>query len=299
MPERAFISTDLEISSLCRGTCAMCPRMRLGRPQMLMAKDVFYRVVEKIAAPGRAISFSGMGDPLAHPELSRFITRARTLGAKTVVVLNPALLTDEAVDRLAESPPDRVTFSFPSLRPEVFSMLMPGVCMVDALAAVTGLRARLPASVGAVVAGLSTVRNADEQGEFVAYWRALGIRAEMRRCHGRGGNLTETLFYVPVATRRPPPVACGLFGFHTFVTSGADVLACCHDLDGRTRIGNLETDSVAEIAARKAAMADGLRFDICAICDEPFRTLDTTGLKTPETRRQLDRFFSSLAGRIT
>ena len=113
-------------------------------------------------------------------------------------------------------------------------------------------------------------------------------------CHGRGGNLGESDIYkhqsIGLESER-----CGLFQFHTFITWEGDVLACCHDLDGATSIGNLVNDDVTIIAERKReVLKNSMPFTVCQQCDEPLRRCPPTQDTIPKNRKERTRFFRSI-----
>jgi hypothetical protein len=119
------------------------------------------------------------------------------------------------------------------------------------------------------------------------------VRAGMTDCHGRGGNLAASDLYVP-RDRGLPSGRCGLFAFHTFVTWQGDVLACCHDLTGETRLGNLPEEGVQEIGNRKAeTIKVGRMFELCGRCDEPLRHCAVPVGPRPTNRKARRRFFRS------
>ncbi len=75
----------------------------------------------------------------------------------------------------------------------------------------------------------------------------------------------------------------------------ADVLACCHDLTGDTRIENLNDDEVSVIAERKQdLLKDALPFPVCRQCDEPLRRCAPPQDPPPENRKERIEFFRSI-----
>lgn len=67
---------------------------------------------------------------------------------------------------------------------------------------------------------------------------------------------------------------CGLFPKINFITWNGDILACCQDLDGSTKIGNIKDLSLKQLAIEKYEMIiEGSWFNICKHCDDEFRTI--------------------------
>jgi len=290
-----FFSADLELTNLCENRCAVCPRDCIRRSTGCMDPTVFSRISDQLAGEGGLLSFSGMGDPLAHPGVYDFCREHRRKGGAVTIVAHPASLgRGDACRRLVEAGPNAVTVSFPSIRPEVFERLCPSVSFDEALSTTRELIRRARGRVGVRIAGLRTRINRDEPEPWAAFWRSEGARAEMHECHGRGGNLADSELYQG-AGRGLAGGGCSLFVFHGFVTWEGDVLACCHDLTGETRIGNALRDGFAALAHRKASLAGRpLPFDLCRQCDEPLRFCrppDFLGTDKGKSRRRVFKGF--------
>lgn len=291
----SFVSVDLEITNRCGNRCVLCPRQSLSRPAGDMSPETFETVSALFGANSSLVALSGMGDPLLHPEMIPFSRMLRQRGADVRIVVHAAsLLRQGAVEILAEARPHGVLVSFPSCRRPVFHALCPGADYDQALASVLSLARAAKGRFGLRVGGILTLQNPQEREEFADFWRKRGIAAEMARCHGRGGHLKESPFYMP-ARRGGKGESCGLFRFHSFVTWEADVLACCHDLTGETRLGNLLRDPIEVIAARKARITEpsGV-FDLCGRCDEPLRNVGPVCGAPPSSRRERMKFFRRL-----
>jgi len=299
MPDPAydwsFVSVDLEITNRCSNRCALCPRQSLSRPVGDMNLEVLEAVSTLLGAKGSLVSLSGMGDPLLHPELVVFSRILRRRGADVRIVAHASSLVRQgAVEILVEASPNAVLISFPSCRRSLFEALCPGVDYDQALASVRSLARAAEGRFGLRVSGILTLQNPQERDEFVNFWKDKGLPAEMARCHGRGGHLMASPFYAP-GDRGLEGGSCGLFRFHSFVTWEADVLACCHDLAGETRLGNLVRDSIERLAARKAQIAQSEQpFDLCARCDEPLRAVEAVRGAPPSARRERRKFFQRL-----
>ncbi len=290
----SFVSVDMELTNQCDTNCFMCPRSAITRPKGNMTESTFETISEELVSEGSLVTFSGMGDPLSHPSVFDWIYDIRKKSGDVGIVVNPASLNNKNSRKLIGVRPNSVTVSFPSIQKDVFEKLCPTVSYVDALRRTLELVDLSRDKIGLRVTGITTRINGNEQEQFVSFWKEHSIRCNVTACHGRGGNLRESDIYEPqpigLDTER-----CGLFQFHTFVTWEGDVLACCHDLDGATKIGSLVNDDVSIIAKRKReVLKNSMPFTVCQQCDEPLRHCPPPQDIPPKNRKERARFFSSI-----
>ena len=291
----AFVSIDMELTNQCSGGCLMCPREAITRPKGMMSECVFKIVSEKLVSEGSLITFSGMGDPLSHPNIFEWIYDIREKGVDVGIVINPASLNKNISQKLIEVRPNSITLSFPSIRKKVFERLCPKVSYDNALKRTLELIDLARGNVGLRVTGIITDINSGEQEEYVSFWKERGVGSSMTVCHGRGGNLRVPGIYERQSIGLESGI-CSLFQFHTFVAWEGEVLACCHDLTGATRIGSLVNDDVSVIAERKRkVLKDSMPFPVCGQCDEILRQCPAPQGLPPEGRKERNRFFSLAA----
>jgi hypothetical protein len=259
-----------------------------------MSESTFKTISEKLVNEGSLVTLSGMGDPLSHHSVFDWIYDIRKKSGDVGIVVNPASLNKKNSKKLVEARPNSITVSFPSIQVDVFEKLCPTVSYVDALRRTLELFDLSRNKTGLRVTGITTRINENEQEQFVNFWKEYGVSCNVAACHGRGGNLGESDIYkhqsIGLESER-----CGLFQFHTFITWEGDVLACCHDLDGATSIGNLVNDDVTIIAERKREiLKNSMPFTVCQQCDEPLRHCPPTQDIVPKNRKERTRFFSSI-----
>jgi len=290
-----FVSVDMELTNQCGSECLMCPRDGITRPKGMMSEDVFKTVSDKLVREGSLITFSGMGDPLSHPGVFEWISDIRKKNCDVGIVVNPESLTEKISQKLIESRPNSITISFPSMQKEVFEKLCPMIAFEDALKRTLELVDLSRGNTGLRITGITTKINKDESEKYVSFWKERDVRAEMTACHGRGGNLKDSDIYGP-KTFGLESGRCGLFRFHTFVTWEAEVLACCHDLTGATRIGNLISDDVPVIVERKQdILKSSMPFPVCRHCDEPLRRNPPPQGQPPKSRKERWKFLRSIS----
>jgi len=201
-------------------------------------------------------------------------------------------LTESRIEQLVATAPQFIDLSLPSLQPTVAQRLLPGhelthlVVMAEKL--VTLCAGRIPVTV----IGLRT--SLDSPGaaaQFKEFWRDRRARSRLLRCHSRGGHFQDQRILMPTPDRGLQR-ACGLFARHAFITWKGDLLACCHDLTGQTRLGNVTTEQLSELNARKAQrLAQLPHFELCEHCDEPLRRVPLPTEEPPRSPQARQRYF--------
>jgi len=107
----AFVSVDMELTNKCNSDCLMCLRDSIARPNGMMPEDIFRSVSDKLVNEGSLITFSGMGDPLSHPNVFEWIRDIRRKGGDVGIVINPASLNKNVSQKLIE--PCQIPSHFP------------------------------------------------------------------------------------------------------------------------------------------------------------------------------------------
>lgn len=125
-PSRLYV----EVTSRCNIACAMCvkqsPNCGIVDGDMEFSTfESLYPVLPKISR----LVLNGIGEPLLHPELERFISEARArmpadgrIGFQT----NGLLLTDERMQKLVHAGLDLISFSIDAIEPDVLGQVRSG-----------------------------------------------------------------------------------------------------------------------------------------------------------------------------
>ncbi len=96
-----FAKVYVEISNLCNLSCRFCPGTK--RLKGSMDEGVFLRILEQLVGYTEFLYFHLMGEPLLHPQLSRYLQLAGQYGFKVILTTNGTLLP-KVQDTLLASP---------------------------------------------------------------------------------------------------------------------------------------------------------------------------------------------------
>lgn len=239
-----------------------------------MPAQIFEQIAEKIEARGDvgAINFSGMGEPTLNPALPSFIERFQG-GHDVYITTNGSTLTEPYISKLLAAGLRNMFVSFNGADRQTYESMMGGLDFTrisQRLGKLVELgRGRLSIIVNVSV----TKRNDFQLAEIRQHLAELGIGTVFfSLAHSRGGYLQDESI---CATPAPPPgmKRCDIFAETLFIAANGDVLACCHDLQGTAKIGNLvEQDFDEVLAVKERIMRDGgVDFDICRQCRDIYR----------------------------
>ena len=138
-PAKLFV----EVTTLCNLQCGMCVKQNNtgGIPEGSMSLETFERLAP--AFPHlESLVLNGIGEPLLHPQLEEFISRARSLLPEKAWVgfqSNGMLLTDERAASLVDAGLDRICISLDTVSDDSFRSIRSGGEMRGIVAAFDSL----------------------------------------------------------------------------------------------------------------------------------------------------------------
>jgi MoaA/NifB/PqqE/SkfB family radical SAM enzyme len=266
-------SIDIEPAGSCNAVCGMCPRASMTRPKTVMSTETFDAVCRQLGetfpSAIQKVFFCGFGEPLQNPQLPEMSRRVRAFAphASISVISNGSLLSDSLIESLVASEINLFSCSFQSNTKRRYESIMGGLNFDSTNAGLKKLIAAARGTKLAVCISITaTEDNSSEIPQMVAAWEKQGAQVVVNSLHNRGGHLT-------IEGRHRPgdkPVArCGLTNSRLFISSEGEILSCCHDLGGETRIGNINTGPLIEILKRKLSrIARSELYSICGKCDD-------------------------------
>jgi MoaA/NifB/PqqE/SkfB family radical SAM enzyme len=264
-------TVDIELSGFCNANCRFCPREKMTREKTLMSPGCFETLLRELSeihpdGPGQ-IYFCGLGEPLLNRNLCSFSDIANEVfpDSLVIVVSNGIALNRELCDAMLTSGIYAFSCSMQSIHREKYEAATGGG-QYDAVMYWMRYLAekRWETGLQVTVTYVRTTQTDEELSEYYAYWNSLGIKVGENRLHSRGGNLYREGRPQGRMVRR-----CSLFETRLFVAANGDVLACCQDLDGASRLGTIGAEPLSTILQRKKSrIAEGILYPMCAGCDD-------------------------------
>jgi radical SAM protein with 4Fe4S-binding SPASM domain len=287
----------IEPTNGCNLRCVMCPNSLDDRPATaVMELPLFRSLLGQIAGQAYDANLHHRGEPLLHPDLAVMIRETRAAGIATRLHTNATLLDESRGEALLDAGLDLISFSFDGFTPADYAAIRRGADFDATLANIEGFLRRKRARGAALpVTIFETIGfDAVTKPETAAARDALKARL-------LAGGLDKFIVKAPhnwagmVATGRSGPTRrftpCTFPWFALAVFADGTVAPCPQDFHGRLAVGNLRSQSVAEIwngaplRELRRRMAAGSVDDLlpCAGCDQ-IRRPTFLGVPTPNLR---------------
>lgn len=263
---------QIESTNICNAKCVFCPRDDMERKQGVMAWDLFTRVTDECVALGIPnIRLHNYGEAFLDRKLVEKIRYAKHKGIREVgIISNGSLITDEVARGIVEAGLDAINISVDAAGKDVFEQTRVGLKYDKVIAGIERIlaaRAALRRARPKLV--LSFVRQSPDSAEehaFIEQWKARADKIHITDLHNWAGTLNRE------SDVRFPCYRAWL----TFtVLWDGRVSLCCADFDGQHILGDLRTQTIAEVwngevyRATRAAHLDHGGPDICQSCDLP------------------------------
>jgi sulfatase maturation enzyme AslB (radical SAM superfamily) len=262
---------QIESTNICNAKCVFCPRDEMQRRQGIMTVDLFRKIVDECAELGIThIRMHNYGEAFMDRKLVEKVKYAKDKGIKEVgMISNGSLITEPVARGMIDGGLDAINISVDAAGKEVFEATRIGLNYDKVIANIERLiRLRADSGKRRPKLILSFVRqnnSADEQA-FIEHWRSIADKIHITDLHNWAGTLNKESD-VNYPCYRP---------WLTFtVLWDGRVSLCCADFDGRTILGNLNTQTIAEVwngemyrQVRREHLESGGP-DVCRACDLP------------------------------
>jgi len=247
-----LLYVSLETCTSCNHRCPFCPVSVSPRDREVMSQELFESITDQIVSAGgdRVVVFlSNYNEPTIDPlfEERVFALFARRL--RVSLLTNASGLAPDRADRLARQGRFRyIGINLPTLDPERYELLHGTRDLPRVLSNIDALDAeRLSEEAAIVVLGHEDAEHRRDTEAVRARFEPKGWEIKPFKIRARPSSGT----YVP----EPPPKkklrGCEQTGSrpfeHLHVTATAKAVLCCQDYYEKLTVGDLKTQTVAEI----------------------------------------------------
>jgi len=205
-----------------------------------MDMDVIGEVLLQIEHAGiKSVSFTGMGEPLLHPQIVDAVRLARRRGLYPFMSTNALLLSRDMAEGLKDAGLEHLFISLHGTRDEQAYRRTCGVVGYER--AIAGIAHAHDAVLGYTIHHVQVRAN---QNNYPQVFEAVHTLTPHRhvnmirtRGHNRGGAVHRDVLLEP--ERTDVPKRCKVWMHNAFVSSDANLLLCCNDVEQKHIVGNL------------------------------------------------------------
>ena len=270
---RQPLFVEVEPTASCMLRCSFCPRDRLTRPETKLEFADLVIILKNLGEPFPAsmLMFSGLGEPLIHPRIVSLVKEAKRAGWVCGLTTNGILLSERMAGELVAGL-DVLQISLHATTEETHQQMAGGGPLADLVARIRSAVSICRERVVLALDYTMTPHNRAEMSAFASFWQREGIDCiNFSLCHSRGGAL---LTNTDLQARRSRRVAwpCWCLRHALFISCQGELLACCNDLSGESRRGDLRLQRLDEILLQESTQGRTPPHEICKACDFSFRS---------------------------
>jgi sulfatase maturation enzyme AslB (radical SAM superfamily) len=262
---------QIESTNICNAKCVFCPRDEMLRKQGVMSRDLFRKIVDECAALGIThVRMHNYGEAFLDRYLTEKVRYAKEKGIKEVgMISNGSLITEKVARGMVEARLDAINISIDAGGKDVFEATRIGLNYDKVIANVERLlrvRAELGRRRPKLILSFVRQDNSADEHAFIEHWRKIADKIHITELHNWAGTLNRESD-VNFPCYRP---------WLTFtVLWDGRVSLCCADFDGKTILGDLNTQTIEQVwngdayrTARRQHLESGGP-DVCRACDLP------------------------------
>jgi Iron-sulfur cluster-binding domain/Radical SAM superfamily len=271
----------IENTNHCNAACVMCPRELLSRKRGFMDIGLFGKIIREVSGLTHqpVTHLHGFGEPMLDKLLPERIRIAKACGIKrTYIVSNASLMSPETSSKIIDAGLDEMKISFYGTDEDSYNATMRRLKYKVTLQNIKDfLRIRQEMKRGnprLVIQYLPTDTNRARTDEFRALWEPLidekaGDRLNVTALHNYGGGRAYNRLGTKIVS------VCYFPWTSMSVLWDGRVVTCCMDSNGLQVLGDLNSQTVAEVWTGK--VLTGVRNDfrkfeydaypVCRSCD--------------------------------
>ena len=241
---------DIEVTNRCTLACVICPRRLMKREVGDMPLELARKILTEATGKAKTCYLHLFGDPLMHPQIEELVGMAKNAGLWVSTSTNAVFLNRDRMKKLYEAGIDELVVSLDAMTEETYDKIRVGgrfpLVMNNVLAAANYLSEQEPREVLNVQL-VHTLDNDAEIEEFSRFWGEHVVGPGV----GKVTIKPMVTWSRTIASRRPKEpeeeFACTMGNYSMSIYWNGDVVKCCHDFDGFTRIGSVLESSIQEV----------------------------------------------------
>ena len=244
----------VEVTNECMFDCIMCPHSQLKDKTGYMPFGLFKKIINECSRHYSLadLVFSGMGEPLLHPQLLEMSRFAKSKGIPKVrLITNAILLTrQKTVEILEDSGFDEISLSLDAATEETYQKIKKSLnfqIVQENIAYFLNQKKKRGKSFVSFHI-LKMGETASEISDFIKKWSPLLGRGDhilLKDVHSFAGQVADRRLEEQIYGGERFP--CHQLWQFLYISWNGDVMPCCMDVFKKLKIGNLYASSLEEL----------------------------------------------------
>ncbi len=246
----------LEVTNDCMLNCIMCPHSQLKEKTGYITFDLFKKIIDECShyySMGTLL-FSGMGEPLLHPQLLKMSKFAKSKGIPIVYLITNAILLDKqkSIEILENSGFDEIAFSLDAINEKTYQKIKNSssfrIVQENIAYFLNQKKKRKQWKPFVRLHILKMKETSSEIDDFIGKWSPLlgkGDHILIKDVHTFAGQVKDRRLEEQIYEGKRFP--CRQLWEFLYVSWNGDVMPCCMDVFKKMKIGNLYKSSLKEL----------------------------------------------------
>jgi len=241
----------------CNALCPHCPYTNSNirkeyKDAPYMSEATFKKIADESGPHGAYLRISGGGEPMLHPKGTELLVYAKSKGCKIGLITNGSLFDEENMRALLGAGVDMIEFSVDACDPKTYSVVRKGLEWDRLVASVRRiLELRLELKSGSKIVASCVNQDGVDVDAVEKFWvNEIGIDYLIKRkflTWGANTSLDGGRSADPMAYLNTDEVPCPFIFERLNIDSRGNVMVCGYDISAHTSMGNINTESLADI----------------------------------------------------
>lgn len=242
---------QVELTNHCSAKCKMCALTNSSRRKGYMTKGLFLKILDQLVEWGiPMVRFTLWGEALLHPDIISFIKIAKGRGLRVGLNTNGITVDDTLSRQLIDARLDEIIFSVDSYDDDdIYELFRPNSKSIrdinNNILRLLNARDELHASSPQVrIQMIGTNLNITQHKKFLEYWTPLVDSCRITHLYSMEAIpdydrklMKESDYFCEC---KYPWTTMGVY-------YNGDVTACCRDVDGKLKVGNVLEEKLSSL----------------------------------------------------
>lgn len=272
----------LSLTYVCNARCTSCAYTNSSirsdyDDAKYLDEGTFRRIADECGRHRTWLRFSSGGETMLHPQVIEFAQYGIEKGCNVGVITNGSLMTEEKAKKLLSLGIDMVEFSVDAGDEETYGKVRKGLSwekVVRNVKATVSLRNQMKANTKIIASAVN--QKGVDIDQAAAFWEPIVDVFQKRKYLTWGINdpslSADQTPYLPPERKTPCPIVFE----RLFIDTRGDAHFCIYDIAGKTRMGNVNRQSIREIwhnpeferARQLHLKGQGDQIEMCKGCED-------------------------------